>query len=71
MNEGYMRRLTALAAARVRTVAVALAETAEAEMPAGISVERREDGMAIAGRGLFERLAFDPGLRGFIDQVRR
>lgn len=71
MNEGHMRRLTALAAARVRTIAVALAEAAEAEMPPSLSVERREDGVAIAGRGLFQRLAFEPGLRGFIDQVRR
>jgi hypothetical protein len=71
MNEGYMKRLAALAAARVRTVAVALAEAAEAEMPPGLSVERREDGIAIAGRGLLQRMAFEPGLRGFIDQVRR
>jgi hypothetical protein len=71
MNERVTRRLAALAAERVRGIAAALAEAAEAEIPAGLAIERRDDGVTITWRGLFQRLAFAPGLRGFIDAVRR
>ena len=70
MSERLAARLKARAEPHVRRVAAALAEAAEAEMP-GLTVERVEDGIALSGRGLAERLAFGGGLATLIAGLRR
>ena len=57
-------RATAIAARRIASLVDTLVETAAAELPPGLSVERRADGIAITGDGLTRRLAFDARLRG-------
>jgi hypothetical protein len=52
-----------LGARRTAELIDALVETAEAELPADLKVERQADGISIAGRGLARRIAFDPRLR--------
>jgi len=61
---GILARGHGLVARRVAELTDALVETAEAELPPDLVVERQADGIAIGGRGLVRRLAFDPRLRG-------
>jgi len=55
-----------LAQRRAAELIDALVETAEAELPADLMVEREAEGIALRGRGLARRLAFDPRLRGLV-----
>ncbi|MDB5685367.1 MAG: hypothetical protein JWM75_3065 [Sphingomonas bacterium] len=47
-----------------------LVETAEAELPADLTIEREVQGIAIRGRALARRLAFDGRLRGLVLGVK-
>lgn len=60
MSDALAERVRARMEARIE----ALAEQARAELPPGLFVERRGDGIAIGGRGLARALAFDARLRG-------
>ncbi|MDX3885464.1 MAG: hypothetical protein QHC65_13665 [Sphingomonas sp.] len=64
------RRIDAAARQRVAMLIAALRETAEAELPAGLAVEGRDDGIAISGPGLARRLAYDGSLRGLAFAMR-
>lgn len=70
MMERLQQRARTIAARRVEQLVTALGDAADAELPLGLFAERRGDGVAIGGRGLVRRLAFDARLRGLIMLVR-
>lgn len=64
-----IERIEAAARLRVARLADALRETAEADLPAGVDVERVEGGVAFTGRGLARAIAFDGRLRGWAARI--
>ena len=64
MMDRLLARGRAIAVRRTAELIDALVEATEAELPPGLAVERRDDGIAIAGRDLARRLAYDARLRG-------
>lgn len=70
MTKAFEERIARRARARAILLAQALREAAAAELPADLTVAETDRGIAIAGRGLARRLAFDAALRGFARLLR-
>ena len=64
MMRNILSRGQAIGARRAAEIVDALVETASAELPPDLRVERQDDGIAIGGMRLARRLAFDARLRG-------
>lgn len=71
MMQGILAHGRAIARARAADLIEALVEAAETELPADLTVESSGDGIAVSGRGLARRLAFDGRLRGLTRGLRR
>lgn len=71
MFERLTERAEALAQRAAERRREALAEALREEAPAGVAVSEEEGAVALSGRGLAKRLAFDPALRWLIAGRRR
>lgn len=64
MMEGLLARGAVIAARRAEMLVATLAQAARDELPADISVEPMERGIALIGRRLARRMVDDARLRG-------
>ncbi|MEA3061856.1 MAG: hypothetical protein QOJ94_1637 [Sphingomonadales bacterium] len=70
MLEALETRAAALAERRARRVRAALADALREDLPSGVRVEERPDGVALVGRGLLRRWLVDPALRWMVERTR-
>ncbi len=70
MFERLKQRAHRAAQARAEARRRGIAERLRQDLPAGIAVDIRGEGVALSGRGLRRRFILDPALRGLLGRLR-